>query len=203
MADLTWLFAFYSPEYGVNWNLAISYAVLFFLLKGLFPKVLNKIADKIVVLLDKLPLLKDTTLDNELFCTIRQHLTTKVRAKMGEARMLKLEYHEKIAKALETKNGAEVKNLSRELRDKLEALSKGIKDEFFTDSEDLLWMKLIERYGDKARACKWVFEKIKALVEELKKPDHPSTSALIARFIFKAGGELGKESAPAVPASSP
>ena len=192
MPDLSLLFAFWNPEMGFNYNLIVSWVLVLVLSKVAFPKVLEKISDLLLKVINKIPLLENTDLDERFFGAVGSHLATKVMAKMSQAKAIKNAYHVKIAAALKKQDGAAVTLLSKEMLDELEGLTKGIRDEFFSDGEALLWKKLIEKYGDKASAGKWVYDKVKALVEEMKSPDHPSTSALIAKHLFNAGGDLGK-----------
>ena len=86
-----------------------------------------------------------------------------------------------------------IKLLSKEKREKLEALTRSIVDGMPHEAENVLWAKLLEKYGDKAKAGKWVYDKVKALVEENK-----SGSLLTAgvESTLAIAGDLGNESSP-------
>ena len=191
MPDLSLLFAFWSPGAGFNWNLLVGWALAFVFAKGLFPKVTERISDKLLKLLNRIPFFENTDLDERFFDVVHKHLSTQVLAQMSKAKEIKTEYHFEIAKALEKKEHDKVKLLSREMRTKLEELTKNVADGFFADSEGILWQSLEQKYGDKTKAWKWVYQKVKALVEELRQPDHPSTTVLITKHIVNALGDLG------------
>lgn len=191
MPDLSVLTAFYSPETGFNWNLIITWVLVLGVAKGFFPKVFDRLSQILLKILNKIPMLEGTDLDEKFFEVMHQYLSTKVLAKMPDAKAIKNRYHLELRAALHAQDGAKVELLTRKMREELEKLTEEIKRDFFLDGESMLWKKLIERYGDKAKAAKWVYEKIKSLVETLKSPDHPSTSALIREFLVDGFTELG------------
>lgn len=193
MSDLALFFAFYSPEHGVNFPLLAAWAIAALLSSTvLFPKALAKLEATLLKLLNKIPFFEKTDLDEWVLEMATKKLGTKVQSQMSAAKALKNEYHLKIKSALDAGDHLMVDALSKEMLEKLEELTTKVKDEFFEDGENLLWKKLEERYGDKAKAGKWVVDKIKALVRDLKEPNHPSTSELIAKHLFGAGTDLGK-----------
>jgi hypothetical protein len=192
--DFSSIIAFYNPETGLNYNLIIGWLITLVFTHRFFFGLGGRLSDHLLKLLNKIPFLANTDVDERFFAAIGAYLKTQVLSKMHEAQEIKEEYVQKIAEALQEGDNSKVQMLSKEKREKLEALTKGIVTDFFGESEGVLWTTLINKYGDRARAANWVYKKVKALVEEFKDPGHPSTSVLIAKHIFGASGELGNAS---------
>lgn len=191
MPDLSFLFIFWSPETGANWNLIIGWIISLFFGRKLFLTIGDKISVRLLGLLNKIPMLENTDLDETFFKAIGAYLRTKVLAKMHDAQEIKELYQAEISAAIKMKDNEKVKALSESMREELEDLTKSIVDDFFEGSEHVLWSTLQNKYGDKIKAGKWVYDKVKALVEDMKDPSRPSTSALLAKHAGGALGELG------------
>ena len=187
------LFAIWSPEMGPNWNLVAAWAIFLFFTKGIWPKLSSRISALLVKILNKIPFLKETDLDEYVVSRLEERLLTMVSAKASEAKRIKADYSLKISAAMETKDYETVKKLSDQMREELEELTKSVKNDFI-DGEDFLWGLLQDRYGDKVKAGKWVVEKIKSLVHALKQPGDLSTTAVIMKHLASAAGELGNDS---------
>jgi hypothetical protein len=191
--NLNEIFAFWSPEMGANWNLVAAWAIVLFLTKGIWPKLSQRISGLLLKILNKIPLLKETELDEYVVGKLEERLMTMVSARVSEAKRIKTDYSLQISAAMEDGDYEKVKQLSDEMREDLEDLTKEVKDEFI-DGEDFLWGLLQDRYGDKVKAGKWVVDKIKSLAYALKQPGELSTTAIIMKHLAEAAGELGKDS---------
>lgn len=193
MSDLSQLFAFYQDG-SFNWNLIISWVLFLFTTKDIWSKVFGKLGDLVLLQLNKFKFFADTTLDEEMFEAAHAKLRTKVLSRMQDAQEIKEGYSVLIAEALKAGDKEKVLRLSQEKKDQLLELTHSIAREFMSDGEAILWDKLVQRYGEKANAAKWVIDKIKALAEELKDPSHPSTGALITKYLMEGASHLGKPS---------
>jgi hypothetical protein len=193
MPDLSFLVTFYSPETGFNINLIVGWLIALAFSKRLFHKGGDLISDALLRLLNKIPTLASSELDELVIGKINEVLQEGVLASMQEAQEIKEEYTALIAQAMKGKNNEEVQRLSKEMREKLEALTSGVVDGFFGGAEDHLWGFAIAKFGDKAKAAKWVYKKVKALVEKFKDPNHPSAGTIIVGHALETLDDLGKE----------
>jgi hypothetical protein len=193
MPDLSTIFAFYSPETGLNINLLIGWLIALAFTKRLFHKGGDLISDGILRLLNKIPALASSELDELIIGKIEEALKEGVLASMQEAQEIKEEYTALITEAMKTKDNEEVQRLSKEMREKLEALTSNVVDGFFDGAEDHLWGFAISKFGDKAKAAKWIYKKVKALVEKFKDPNHPSAGTIIVGHALETLEDLGKE----------
>lgn len=191
--DWTQLITLWNPEQGVNWNLAAAWAIFLFFTKGLWPQLADRVSKLLLKVLNKIPLLEATDIDEYVVEKLQERLVTMVTARVSEAKKIKTEYMLKIDEAMQKKDYATVQLLSKEMKERLEGLTEEVKDEFI-DSESFFWGLLQDRYGDGVKAAKWVVDKIKAIVVALKEPGDLSTSAVITKHIVTAAGELGNDS---------
>jgi uncharacterized protein YkuJ len=178
--DWQHLITIWSPDHGFNWNLVTAWAIFLFLTKGLWRKLSERLSHLLLKILNKVPLLQETDLDEYIVENLQARLVDMVSARMSRAKDIKTEYTLKITEAMESKDYDKVQLLSKEMKEKLEELTEEVKDDFI-DGEGFFWGLLQDRYGDKAKAAKWVVDKIKAIVVALKDPGDLSTTAVIMK----------------------
>lgn len=189
--DLSFLVAFYSPQMGVNWNLIISYAIILIIARTFFYGAIESLSELLLIQLNRLPIFKDTDLDEQLVYLVRDEIKSHVQAKQQDAQEIKTKYYALISDALKAGDTDKVKALSKEKRKALEELTKEVAEELPHSIGDKMWNLLEGRFGGKARAVAWVIKHIKAIVEEMYSPNHPSTAELVAKHALEALSDLG------------
>lgn len=194
MPSMQDLLAFYDSKSGLNINLLISWVILGVFFSGLFVKYVDVFFAFALRQLNKIPFFRNSQLDEVFFKQVTEYLKTKVLASMQTAQEIKEEYSQKIQLALSKGDDESVIALSKEKREKLEKLTKDIEESFFSESEVILWKTLMEKYGDRVRAGKWVFDKVKALVEIYKQNKNGSASGAVVQLIGEELRTLGKPS---------
>jgi hypothetical protein len=193
MPDISSFFAFYVPGSGFNINLIIGWLIALAFGKRLFHKGGDLISDALLKLLNKIPALASSEFDELLVGKIEEVLSEAVLASMQEAQEIKEDYTTRITAAMKEKDNEKVLALSKEMREKLEALTKGAVDGFFEGAEKNLMAFAISKLGNKAKAAEWIYKKVKALVEKFKDPDRPSAGTIIVGHTLETLENLGNE----------
>lgn len=189
--DLNFAFAFWNQEHGVNWQLIIAWGWVLFFTGSFLAGFAKKFSKLLLRLLNKIPFFKDTDIDEKVVEAIESTVITLVQARASDAKNIKTKYALQIQQALDAKDYAKVQELTKVMRDELEALTKGVVDDFQNNGDQFLWNLLIERYGDKAKAAKWLVQKIKAFVEAMRSNESVDIGKLVLQHITKAAEEAG------------
>lgn len=196
MFDFSLLMALYSKTDG--WNVSLIFGwFLFFILthKGL-GHAIEALGTLVKKLLNRLPILSETTVDDELVDKFLDDLYSEVRGSMQEAEEIKERALIDLKAALEAQDMEAVRRISDEKKKALESLTHEIVDSALIKDKDAAIKILEKRYGSRVNLIRWLWKEIRCMVDELKEPDHPSVGRVLTNHLLATIERLGNSLAP-------